>query len=155
MTSNGSSDSTGKRTSYYPWWLDNLADDVTGEGAAIQGTLRGAEAVRTLVLDARALYEHQTFQFTGDYGEDGFLEEYTCLIKGEPTSAVVTVKRNTDGKAHHIVVNHRPRSSVMLFARLMGEKYVGTPLAKYFITPADDGDSGTRAGVRDGEALHT
>ena len=30
------------------------------------------------------------------------------------------------------MVNHRPRSSVMLFARLMGEKYAGTPLAKYF-----------------------
>ena len=135
MSTTGSSDPTPKRTGYYPWWLDNLADDVTGEGAAIQGTLHGAQAVRTLVLDARALYEHQEFQFTGDYGDDGFLEEYTCLIKGEPTSAVVTVKRNAAGKAQHIVVNHRPRSSVLLFARAMGEKYAGTPLEKYFITP--------------------
>jgi hypothetical protein len=47
---------------------------------------------------------------------------------------VVTVARNAEGKAQHLVVNHRPRSSVMLFARLMGEKYAGTPLAKYFIT---------------------
>ena len=42
--------------------------------------------------------------------------------------------RNAAGKAQHLVVNHRPRSSVMLFARVMGKKYAGTPLAKYFIT---------------------
>jgi hypothetical protein len=122
-----------KATDYYPWWLDNLADDVTAEGAAMQGTLHGAEAVRKLVLDARELYEHQEFDFTGDYGTNGFLEEYTCRIQGEPTSVVVTVSRNAAGKAQHLVVNHRPRSSVLLFARVMGRKYAGTPLAKYFI----------------------
>jgi hypothetical protein len=94
------------------------------------------------VLDARALYERQEFQFTGDYGDDSFLEEYTCLIKGEPTSVVVTVKRNAAGQAQHQVVNHRPRSSVMLFARLTGEKYAGTPLARYFIISPDDGEPG-------------
>jgi hypothetical protein len=119
---------------YYPWWLDNLADDVTGEGAAIQGVLHGAETVRTLVLDARTLYERQEFSFIGDYGENGFIEEYTCLIHGEPTSAVATITRNAAGEAQRLVVNHRPRSSVLLFARLMGEKYAGTPLARYFIT---------------------
>jgi hypothetical protein len=121
-------------TGYYPWWLDSLADDVTGEGAAMQGILHGADAVRTLVLDARKVYENQEFQFTGDYGENGFLEEYTCKIKGEPTRVVVTVKRNAAGKAQHLVVNHRPRSSVMLFARIMGERFAGTPIAEYFIT---------------------
>jgi hypothetical protein len=45
---------------YFPWWLDNLADDVTGEGAAIQGALQGADEVRKLVLDAREVYENQT-----------------------------------------------------------------------------------------------
>jgi len=119
-------------TKYYPWWLDNLADDATGEGAAIQGVLHGKDAVRTLVLDARELYEDQEFQFTGNYGDKGFIEEYTCKIQGEPTSAVVTVTRNEAGKAQHLVVNHRPRSSVLLFARVMGKKYVGTPMAKYF-----------------------
>ena len=29
-------------TDYYPWWLDNLADDVTGEGAFMQGAAQGA-----------------------------------------------------------------------------------------------------------------
>ena len=118
---------------YYPWWLDNLADDVTGEGAAIEGTIHGAEKVRKVVLDARELYEQHEFQFTGNYGETGFIEEYTCLIQGAPTSAIVTVTRNAAGKAQHLVVNHRPRSSVMLFARAMGKRYAGTPLARYFI----------------------
>lgn len=135
MASPGSSDPTRKLTDYHPWWLDNLADDVTLEGAAIQGTIQGAENVRRVVLDARKeVYEHQEFQFTGDYGDNGFLEEYTCRIKGEPTRSVVTVHRNAAGKAQHLVVNHRPRSSVLLFARVMGEKYADTPLAKYFIT---------------------
>ncbi|WP_242344579.1 hypothetical protein [Anaeromyxobacter terrae] len=119
---------------YYPLWLDNLADDVTLEGAAMQGVAHGADAVRTIVVTARELYEQQEFKFTGDYGDNGFLEDYTCKIRGEPTSVVVTVTRNAAGKAEHVVVNHRPRSSVLLFARLMGEKFAGPPLAKYFIT---------------------
>ena len=134
-TSAGSSASAHKRTArdYYPWWLDNMADDVTGEGAAMEGILHGAESVRRLVLDARQLYQNQEFQFTGSYGDDGFLEEYTCEIEGQPTRVVVTVTRNRAGMAQHLVVNHRPRSSVLLFARLMGERYAGTSLAKYFI----------------------
>ena len=133
MTSTRGSDSARKRTEYYPWWLDNLADDVTGEGAAIEGTLHGVEEVRTLVLDARELYQQHEFQFTGDYGDNGFIEEYTCLIQGAPTSAVVTVTRNAAGKAQHIVVNHRPRNSLLLFSRLMHEKFAGTPIAAHFL----------------------
>jgi hypothetical protein len=119
---------------YYPWWLDKLADDVTGEGAAMQGVLHGADAVRTLVVAAREVYENQLFRFVGDYGENGFLEDYTCQIRGQPTSVIVTVTRNAAGQAQHLVVNHRPRSSVLLFARVMGERFAGTPLAKYFVT---------------------
>jgi hypothetical protein len=133
MTSSDSNGLPRKGTDYYPWWLDNLADDVTGEGAAMQGVLHGAPLVHRLVTDARKLYQNQQFQFTGDYGDNGFLEEYTCNIQGEPTSVVVTVKRNAEGKAQHLVVNHRPRSSVLLFARIMGTMYAGTPLEKYFI----------------------
>lgn len=58
----------------------------------------------------------------------------TCQIQGQPTRVVVAVHRNAAGKAQHLVVNHRPRSSVLLFARAMGEKYAGTPLGKYFIS---------------------
>jgi len=84
MISTGNSDPARKLTDYYPWWLDNLADDVTGAGAAIEGTLQGAENVRRVVLDARELYQQHEFHFTGDYGDKGFLEEYTCLIQGAP-----------------------------------------------------------------------
>jgi len=98
---------------YYPWWLDNLADDVTGEGAAMQGVVQGAEAVRAIVVAARELYEHQEFKFIGDYGDYGFLEDYTCQIRGEPTSVVVTVTRNAAGKAQHLVVNHRQLSAAL------------------------------------------
>jgi hypothetical protein len=121
-------------TDYYPWWLDNLADDVTLEGAAMQGAAQGPEAVRSIVVDARAEYEDQEFSFAGDYGDNGYLEDCTCKIRGEPTRVVVTVARNAAGQAQHLAVLHRPRSSVLLFSRLMGEKYAGTPLAEYFIT---------------------
>jgi hypothetical protein len=134
MTPTEIRDPAGKSAGYYPLWLDNMADDITGEGAAMQGVLQGVELVHKLVTDARKVYENQQFQFTGNYGENGFLEEYTCKIQGEPTSVVVTVKRNAAGKAQHLVVNHRPRSSVLLFARVMGKMYAGTPLAKYFIS---------------------
>jgi hypothetical protein len=119
---------------YYPLWLDNLAEDVTGEGAAMQGTAQGAEAVRAIVTTARTEYKNQEFSFTGDFGKDGFIEEYTCEIQGQPTRVVVTVHRNEEGKTQHLVVNHRPRSSVLLFARLMGQHFAGMPLAKLFIT---------------------
>lgn len=133
MTSAENRDPASEPTGYYPLWLDNMAEDITGEGAAMQGVLHGAESVHKLVTDARKVYENQQFQFTGDYGDNGFIEEYTCKIQGEPTSVVVTVKRNAAGEAQHLVVNHRPRSSVFLFARIMGKMYAGTPLAKYFI----------------------
>jgi hypothetical protein len=124
---------------YYPWWLDNLAEDVTGQGAFMEGVAHGAEAVRSIVLAARRIYERQEFSFTGDYGDNGFIEEYTTPIQGKPTFVVVTVKRNAAGKAQHIVVNHRPRSSVLLLARLMGEKFAGTPLAHLFISGSGTG----------------
>ena len=92
---------------------------------------RGARTRFGQSLAARDLYEHQDFSFIGDYG-DCFLEEYTCEIRGELTSAVVTVARNPAGKAQQIVVNHRPRSSVLLFAGAMAEKFAGTPLGEIF-----------------------
>jgi hypothetical protein len=119
---------------YSPWWLDNLADDVTGEGAFMEGVAQGAEAVHSIVATAKTLYEFQEFSFAGDYGDRGFLEEYTTQIQGKPTSVVVTVARNAAGEAQHIVVNHRPRSSVLLLARLMSEKFAGTSLVKLFIS---------------------
>jgi hypothetical protein len=119
---------------YYPLWLDNLAEDATLEGAAMNGTAEGREEVRSIIVTARKIYEDQEFSFAGDYGANGFLEDYTTRVRGEPTSVVVTVTRNAAGQAQHVVVNHRPRSSLLLFSRLMGERFAGTPIAKHFIT---------------------
>lgn len=62
---------------YYPAWLDNLADDVTLEAAAMDGVARGAETVRSILVTAREQYEHQEFKFAGPVGDYGFLEDYT------------------------------------------------------------------------------
>jgi len=118
---------------YYPAWLDNLADDVTVEGSLLDGAVQGAEDVRTILVSIRALYDHQEFKFAGPYGDSGFLELYTAQVRGEPTSVVVTVTSNAAGEAQHVVVNHRPRSSVLLVSRLLGEKFAGTHLAKHFL----------------------
>jgi len=65
MQSLGSGDPARRRTDYYPTWLDNLADDVTVEGAAMDGAVQGAEDVRSLLVYARTLYDFQGFNFVG------------------------------------------------------------------------------------------
>lgn len=120
--------------SYYPWWLDNLADDVTLEAPAMQGAARGADAVRAIVVKAKALYEFQDFHFTGDYGDNGFLEEYDAAVDGLPLRVVVTVARNAAGQAQSLTVNHRPRNSLLHFSRRMRQEFAGTPLAEHFLS---------------------
>jgi hypothetical protein len=56
-------------------------------------------------------------------GFNGFLEDYTAQVRGEPVGVVVLVTRNAAGEAQHIVVNHRPRSSLLFVSRLLGEKF--------------------------------
>jgi hypothetical protein len=133
MTSAKTSDPARNPTGYYPKWLDNLADDVTLEAPAMNGTARGAEVVHSIVVRARELYQFQDFHFTGEYGDNGFLEDYSCQVEGEPVNVIVTVTRNAAGKAQHIVVNHRPRNSLLLFSRLMHEKFAGTQIAGHFL----------------------
>ena len=122
-----------KGTDYYPWWLDNLADDVTGEGGFMEGFAQGADNVRTIVLAARGVYEFQKFSHTGDFGENGFIEIYNSAVRGKPLGVVVTVTRNAAGQCQHLVVNHRPRSSLLLFSRLMYEHFADTPLSHLFL----------------------
>ena len=129
----GSGDPARRRTDYFPAWLNNLADDVTLEAAAIEGAVQGAEAVRSVTVAAKELYEFQDFNYAGSYGDNGFLEDYTTQVHGEPTGVVVTVARNASGKTQHLVVNHRPRSSMLLISRLLGEKFASTPQAQHFL----------------------
>ena len=120
---------------YYPAWLDNLAGDVTLEGSAMDGFVQGAEAVRTVIVAIRTLYDYQEFNFAGPYGDSGWLEDYTAGVRGEPIGNVTLVTRNADGQAQNIVGNYRPRSTLLLLSRLVGQKLAGTPYAEHFLAP--------------------
>ena len=113
---------------YYPAWVDKMADDATVEGSMLDGAVQGAEAVRSVVLTIRSMYDRQEFKFAGPYGDNGFLEHYVAEVRGQPLGFVVLVTRNAAGQTQHVVASYRPRSSVMLFARLLAEKFAGTPL---------------------------
>lgn len=117
---------------YYPKWLDNLADDVTLEAAAMDGVAHGAEDVRAVMVVAREQYENQVFDYAGPCNNYGFVEDYTAEVRGIPTRVIVLVSYNAAGQTHRIVVNHRPRSALLSFSRLMLEKFSGTTLAKHW-----------------------
>jgi hypothetical protein len=118
---------------YYPAWLDNLAEDVTVEGSLLDGAVQGAEAVRTVIVAIRSLYDRQEFNFAGPCGDDGFLEDYIAQVRGEPIACLNLVTRNAAGETQHIAANYRPRSSLLLLSRLLAQKFAGTPLAEYFL----------------------
>ena len=50
-----SGDPARSLTDYYPSWLDNLADDVTIMGSAMDGVAQGPEAVRIILAGIRTL----------------------------------------------------------------------------------------------------
>jgi hypothetical protein len=118
---------------YYPAWLDHLADDVTLEGSAMNGVVQGAGAARTVLVYIRSLYDYQKFNFVGPYGENGWLEDYTAAVRGEPIGNVTVVTRNAAWQTQHIVGNYRPRSTLLLLSRLTNEHFAGTPCGDYFL----------------------
>ena len=65
MTYLGNGDPGPQLADYYPAWLDNLADDVTLEGSAMDGFVQGAGPVRTVLVAIRSLYDYQKFHFAG------------------------------------------------------------------------------------------
>jgi hypothetical protein len=110
-----------------------MADDATLEGSMLDGVVQGAEAVRSVVVTIRSLYDRQQHKFAGPYGDNGFLEHYVAKVNGEPIGCVVLVTRNAAGQTQHVVASYRPRSSLLLFSRLLHEKFDGTPLAEHFL----------------------
>jgi len=116
--------------------VTNLADDVTIEGSAMNGVVRGAEAVRSIVTYIRSLYDDQEFNFAAPYGENGFLEDYTAWVRGEQLGNVVLVTRNAAGQAQRVVANYRPRTTLLLVSRLVGEHFGGTPYGEHFASGA-------------------
>jgi hypothetical protein len=45
---------------------------------------------------------------------------------------VVLVTRNAAGQAKHIAASYRPRRSILLVSRLIGQHFAGSPIAEYF-----------------------
>jgi hypothetical protein len=129
----GSGDASRHRRDYRPDWLDNLADDVTMEGSVLTGIAEGPEAIRAILAFARTLYDYQEFNCVGPYGDNGFVEDYTSVVRGEPIGSVVVVRCNEAGQTARIVVNHRPLRSVLLWSQLMGEHFAGTRYAQCFL----------------------
>jgi hypothetical protein len=117
---------------YYPEWVNHMADDATVEGSMLNGVVQGADAVRSIVLTIRSLYEHQEFKFAGPYGDNGFLEDYVAKVDGQPIGCVVLVTRNVEGQTQHVVASYRPLSSLLRFSRRLREKFAGTPIAEHF-----------------------
>ena len=135
MTSSARGDPARSLADYCPAWLGNLADDVTLEGSMMDGVVRGAEAVRAVLVSIRDLYEYQDFHSVGSYGEDGWIEDYTAGVRGQPIGSITLVTHNAAGQAQRIVGNYRPRSTLLVVSRLMGERFAGTPIGEHFARP--------------------
>ncbi len=133
MTYLGNGDPGPQLADYYPAWLDNLADDVTLEGSAMDGFVQGAGPVRTVLVAIRSLYDYQKFHFAGPFGDNGWLEDYTAGVRGEQIGNITLVTRNAAGQTQHVVGNYRPRSTLLLLSRLVGEKLADTPYAEHFL----------------------
>jgi hypothetical protein len=88
------------------WQVQRLLPGVAGQpgrrrhrgGLAVGRCPAGPEAVRTIVGSIRRLYDHQEFKFAGPYGDNGFLEDYTAQVRGEPIGRVALVTRNAAGR---------------------------------------------------------
>jgi hypothetical protein len=115
---------------YYPHWLDNLADDVILQGAVFNGELCGAKQVGTMLSFARSLYAFQDFRFYGMRGEL-FLEDYRSEIRGgeiyRPGGVeiynFVVVYFNEAGQTSQLVMNHRPQSAALMFSSLLAKHF--------------------------------
>ena len=107
---------------------------MTIEGSVLTGIAEGPEAIRAILGFARTLYEYQEFSFVGPYGDNGFVDDYTSMVQGEPIGSVVVVRFNEAGQTARIMVNHLPLHSVLLWSQLMGEHFAGTPYAQYFLS---------------------
>ena len=128
----GHGDPAGRFADYFPAWLNNLADDATVEGTLLDGAVQGAEAVRSVILAIRSVYERQDFNFAGPWGDSGFIEDYVARVQGEPIACLALVTHDAAGKTKHIAANYRPLSSALLLSRLVGEKFAGTPIGDHF-----------------------
>ena len=64
------------------------------------------------------------------------VEDYTAYVRGQKLGNVVLVTRNAAGQAQHIVANYRPRTTLLLVSRLIGEHFAGTSYGEHFAASA-------------------
>ena len=57
--------------------------------------------------------DSQAFNFAGPYGDNGWLEDYTARVGGEPIGCAVWSPRNAARQTHHIAANYRPLTAVV------------------------------------------
>ncbi|MEV0039789.1 hypothetical protein [Streptomyces sp. NPDC050804] len=109
-----------------PWFLRDLAPDVVLAGSVMNGSLRGAEAVRAQIRAVLGLYREFTPVWEGEFG-DRRMNEYTAVVDGRPVTGVGVFHINDQGQVDEIVVNHRPLSAALTVSRLLGEALAGDP----------------------------
>jgi hypothetical protein len=132
MTTPAGGDPARSLADYYPTWLDRLAPDATLEGSMMDGFVQGADAVRSVLVTIRGLYEYQTFNSVGPYGENHWIEDYTAGVAGQPIGNITYVTSNPAGLTQHVVGNYRPRSTLLVLSRLIAAKFAGDPIAAHF-----------------------
>ena len=113
MTQTGSGDPA--LASYYPAWLDRLADEVTLEGSMMDGVLQGAGPVRTVIVAIRGLYDYQEFHFVGPYGENGWMEDYTAGVRGQPIKNVADLKTRIAAGVQSVSIGREGMVSTVQF----------------------------------------
>ncbi len=67
-------------------------------------------------------------------GNPVMIDAYRAGIpaNGKPIGCVVLVTRNAVGQTQHVVASYRPLSSLLLFSRVLRDKFAGTPIAEHF-----------------------
>jgi hypothetical protein len=76
-------------------WRDAAAPRANLKGSMMDGVLQGAGPVRTVIVAIRGLYDYQEFHFVGPYGENGWMEDYTAGVRGQPIKNVTLPSAST------------------------------------------------------------
>lgn len=107
-----------------PSFIDNLTEDATLSGGAMNGFIQGKDNVRTFLGTVKALYKDFKVVYEGDTDKYR-LQEYTATLEDHPVTGVVTLRKNADGQYDQVVVNHRPLSSLLVFSKMVSEVLEG------------------------------
>ncbi|QRP43406.1 hypothetical protein [Amycolatopsis sp. FDAARGOS 1241] len=102
-----------------PWLFDRIAHGVRLAGTTLDDVLHGPEAVNAQVLAVAGCYEDRTFRRRDEFG-DRYVEEYTTLVRGRRMFGTATSHHDDSGETDELGVNHRPLTSALTPAGLVG-----------------------------------